>query len=127
MWGRDPSDGGHEVYGWGCTTAQILIRHLLGFQESADTSAVVFDLAPSIPKALLEAGRTYAIDNVHYRGVGFNLRYTIASDSELDTKIEWHKGRKCKVAGDGVANVANADGATTFRIRNCTRCQVRVE
>ncbi len=127
VWGRDPSDGGHEVYGWGCTTAQILIRHLLGFQESADTSAVVFDLAPSVPRGLSETGKTYAIDNIHYRGVGFNLRYTIASDSELDTKIEWHKGRKCKVAGDGVANVANADGATTFRIRNCTRCQVRVE
>jgi len=124
VWGQQLADAGAEIYGWGATTAQIVIRHLLGFQESSRTDGIVFELAPSLPKPLRQTGKTYALDNLRYRGIGFDLRYTVASDTELDVRIDWHDERTARVRGPAVSDATSRDGCTAFRIRNFTRCQV---
>ncbi len=72
--------GGSDAYGWGATTANLLIRHVFGFKESMDTSACVFDLTPAFPLAMLRDGARYAIRQLSYRGRRFDLALTVLPD-----------------------------------------------
>ncbi|HEY2593426.1 MAG TPA: hypothetical protein VGK33_05975, partial [Chloroflexota bacterium] len=79
---------GSDAYGWGATTANLLIRHLFGFKESTDTDGCVFDLTPAFPPAMLREGARYAIRRLSYRGRRFDVAYTVGSDglrAEVDT------------------------------------------
>jgi hypothetical protein len=75
--------GGSDAYGWGATTANLLIRHLFGFRESRRTDGVVFELAPAFPPELLRVGARYGIRNLRYRGRVLDIWYTVESDSTL--------------------------------------------
>ncbi|MBV9579718.1 MAG: hypothetical protein JO057_14105, partial [Chloroflexi bacterium] len=79
--------GGSDAYGWGATTANLLIRHLFGFRESSDTAGVVFDLVPALPESMLRAGARYAINRLNYRGRHFDLAYTVLADG-LRAEVE---------------------------------------
>jgi hypothetical protein len=71
---------GSDAYGWGATTANLLIRHLFGFKESRSTDGWVAELAPALPSALLEPGRRYGIRGLNYRGLAFDLWYAVEPD-----------------------------------------------
>jgi hypothetical protein len=72
--------GGSDAYGWGATTANLLIRHLFGFKESTDVQGCVVDLTPAFPPAMLRVGARYAIRQLSYRGRRFDLAYTVLPD-----------------------------------------------
>lgn len=81
--------GGSDAYGWGATTANLLIRHVFGFKESADTSSCVFDLTPAFPETMLRVGARYAISQLTYRGRQLDLAYTVLPEAlrvEVDSK-----------------------------------------
>jgi hypothetical protein len=71
---------GSDAYGWGATTANLLIRHLFGFKESRSTDGWVAELAPALPSAFLEPGRRYGIRGLNYRGLAFDLWYAVEPD-----------------------------------------------
>jgi hypothetical protein len=92
---------GNDAYGWGATTANLLIRHLFGFKESRDTDGWVAELAPALPAELLRLGARYGIRRVNYRNLVFDLWYTVEADRlrvELDLGDE---SRICAVSNRG--------------------------
>ncbi|MBV9898925.1 MAG: hypothetical protein JO020_32620 [Chloroflexi bacterium] len=80
--------GGSDAYGWGATTANLLIRHLFGFKESLDTSVCVFDLTPAFPPHMLRAGAEYGIHHLNYRGLAFDLTYTVLDNERLRATVD---------------------------------------
>jgi hypothetical protein len=90
--------GGSDAYGWGATTANLLIRHLFGFKESLDTSGWVFDLTPAFPTHMLRSGARYRIDRLQYRGRQFDLEYTVVDEQRLRlTLLLPHEQREFEV------------------------------
>src|SRR5207253_3687921 len=69
--------GGSDAYGWGATTANLLIRHLFGFKESRVTAGWVAELTPAFPRSLLVVGQRYGLRRLNYRGLRFDLAYTV--------------------------------------------------
>jgi hypothetical protein len=96
--------GGSDAYGWGATTANLLIRHLFGFKESLDTSGCVFDLTPAFPPHMLHVGAQYRIDRLQYRGQQFGLTYTVLDQQRLRVTLDLpHVQRELEVrTGDRV-------------------------
>ena len=72
--------GGSDAYGWGATTANLLIRHLFGFKESMQTDGWVAELTPALPDRMLTPGARYGIRRLNYRGLQFELTYTVVAD-----------------------------------------------
>jgi hypothetical protein len=80
--------GGSDAYGWGATTANLLIRHLFGFKESLDTSGCVFDLTPAFPTRMRRVGAQYRIDRLQYRGRQFDLTCTVLDQQRLRLTLD---------------------------------------
>ena len=100
--------GGSDAYGWGATTANLLIRHIFGFKESSDTSGCVFDLTPAFPASMLRVGGRYEIRQLNYRGRQLDVAYTVLTDA-----------LRAEVAGGASAQV--------FEAHNGQRLSVRLE
>ncbi|HTD78763.1 MAG TPA: hypothetical protein VK898_14090, partial [Chloroflexota bacterium] len=69
--------GGSDAYGWGATTANLLIRHLFGFKESRETDGWVAELTPALPTPLRSLGARYTIRRIGYRGLTLDLSYVV--------------------------------------------------
>jgi hypothetical protein len=70
--------GGSDAYGWGATTANLLIRHLFGFKESRQTDGWVAELTPALPDEMLSLPNArYGMRNLSYRGLVFDLCYVV--------------------------------------------------
>jgi hypothetical protein len=121
---------GHDGYGWGATTANLLMRHLFGFRESRQTDHWTVDLAPSFPPTFLEPGRRYAIRTLLYRGRVFDLAYTVTADglrAELDLR---DAPMRCYVQDAHGQPVYASDGAQTvhvFGLANEQRVTVQLQ
>jgi hypothetical protein len=120
--------GGSDAYGWGATTANLLIRHLFGFKESHATDSWVAELTPALPTILLVPGQRYGIRSLNYRGLRFDLAYTVVADSllaELDLR---DNARSCTVLRDG--EMVYASGARSprhlFNLANGTVFELRL-
>jgi hypothetical protein len=72
--------GGSDAYGWGATTANLLIRHLFGFKESHETDGWVAEFTPALPRDMRNPGARYTIRRLNYRGRVFDLSYTVVGD-----------------------------------------------
>jgi hypothetical protein len=70
---------GSDAYGWGATTANLLIRHLFGFKESRATDGWVAELTPAL--AHTQVGQRFGIRQLTYRGLMFDLSYTVRADA----------------------------------------------
>jgi hypothetical protein len=106
---------GHDGYGWGATTANLLIRHVFGFKESRSTAGWTVELCPALPPAFLERGRRYAIHRLNYRGLVFDLAYVVDADglrAELDLG---ERALRCEVRELGASGerVYASDGSAT--------------
>jgi hypothetical protein len=89
--------GGSDAYGWGATTANLLIRHVFGFKESHETDGWTAELTPALPRALLELGGRYGIRRLNYRGLVFDVSY-IAEPRDLLVELNlWGAPRECSV------------------------------
>jgi hypothetical protein len=90
---------GHDGYGWGATTANLLIRHLFGFQESHATESWTAILAPAFPESFLVPGRRYAIRRLNYRGLLFDLALVVTADG-LRAELDLDEPRRCRAGAD---------------------------
>jgi len=120
--------GGSDAYGWGATTANLLIRHLFGFKESRVTEGWVAELAPAFPTILLVAGQRYGMRSLNYRGLRFDLAYTVQQDgllAELDLR---RTQRQCTVLHAGEVVFTSAAPASThhFLIDNRSAVELRL-
>jgi hypothetical protein len=120
--------GGSDAYGWGATTANLLIRHLFGFKESRETAAWVAELMPAFPPELLLTGHHYGIQKLNYRGLRFDLTFTVVHDrlvAELDLG---DNPRQCTVhhaSGIVYASPERAD-RHHFNIENAAAFELRL-
>ena len=92
--------GGAEVYGWGCLTALLMCRHIMGLSEAFDLNqslvdldsippvqnaagkvqaAFAFKLTPGLPPELLQTGLSYGVGPLRYQKARFKLRYRVLS------------------------------------------------
>jgi len=85
--------GGSDAYGWGATTANLLIRHLFGIKESLEASGWAVDLTPAFPQHMLREGARYTVANVPYRGRRFDLTYVVVEDA-LHATLETAAGER---------------------------------
>jgi hypothetical protein len=109
---------GNDAYGWGATTANLLMRHLFGFKESRETNGWVAELAPTLPAELLRVGARYGIRRLNYRDLVLDLWYTVASDHLLVELDLGSTSRSCTVSskGDLVYSTAHATSRHHFSI-----------
>ena len=84
---------GNDAYGWGATTANLLIRHLFGFKESAESRGWVADLTPALPQTMVWPGARYGIRQMNYRGRTFDLTYTVL-DNYLRAEVDFGDSRQ---------------------------------
>ncbi|MBI3287815.1 MAG: hypothetical protein HYZ68_07185 [Chloroflexi bacterium] len=76
-----------ESYGWGATTANLLLRHVIGFSPDPDTRSIAFELTPGLPAGLRSPGARLTLANLHYRGVPLDLTYLPRSKDMLQVEI----------------------------------------
>lgn len=77
----------HEAYGWGANTLMHLLRYVVGFGPSADTSAFELEVAPSLPQSLLVAGAKYGVANLPYRERRVSLDLRPRSDGAVEVGV----------------------------------------
>jgi hypothetical protein len=78
---------GNDGYGWGATTTNLLIRHLVGFKESLQTDGWCAELTPALPPQHLVPGTRFGIQRLSYRGLRFDLTYLVEANglwAEID-------------------------------------------
>ena len=89
---------GSDPYGWGATTANLLIRHLFGFKESRQTDGWSVELAPAFPDVLLKSGLRYGVRHLNYRGLVFDLTYTVMPNGLVSADLDLRsQARECFV------------------------------
>jgi hypothetical protein len=115
----------NETYGWGATTATLMLRHLLGFGPNPDASRVVFELAPALQGRLLAPGSYLGFANLHYRGATFDLGLSVGSGGHFTLRVTpgspetvCVQGEEGRVPGDAI------DGSMQYQIQNCQRYRV---
>jgi hypothetical protein len=74
--------GGAEVYGWGCLSAYMLLRYVLGLQEERGSTELV--LRPNLPPELLQTGKSYIIRSVNYLDMLLDITYNIGEGGEIE-------------------------------------------
>lgn len=77
--------GGAEVYGWGCLSAYMLLRYVIGFQEERGPAAIV--LRPNLPDELLQPGKVYTVRSLAYLNVFIDITYKIKENKELEVTL----------------------------------------
>jgi hypothetical protein len=94
-WPIDPAApyGGGECYGWGATLPMNLIRNVIGLREDDDDPRAQFILAPALPDRLRQPGKTYAVRNLHYRGLAFRAVYQVTGMDGLRATLEFASAR----------------------------------
>jgi hypothetical protein len=120
--------GGSDAYGWGASTANLLIRHLFGFKESRVTDGWVAELTPAFPTTMLVAGQRYGLRRLNYRGLQFDLSYTVLSNGLSVTLDSYDSPRQCTVrhAGDVLYASPAAASSHTFAIANGAATELRL-
>jgi hypothetical protein len=92
---------GCDAYGWGATTANLLVRHLVGFKEARTTRGWEATLTPALPPPLLVAGRRYTLRKLQYRGLTLDLTYIVEADA-LSLELELPRPMRCRVGSSSV-------------------------
>jgi len=119
------SSAHNETYGWGATTATLLLRHLFGFSPDPDTGRVVFELAPSLYGDLLTTGRRLGFANLHYRGASFDLELEAGAGGLLTARLT--PGSPVTVfveENEGSVAVQALSQSAVFQIHNGLRYRV---
>lgn len=77
---------GCEGYGWGALGTLLVIRHVIGWQETADGHVA---LQPGLPPDWSVPGRRFTIAPLHHRGADLQLSYSCAADGALEISLAW--------------------------------------
>jgi hypothetical protein len=87
---------GCDAYGWGATTANLLVRHLLGFKEARATRGWEAILTPALPPPMLIPDGRYTLRKLQYRGLALNLTYVVQAQG-LGLELELPRPMRCGV------------------------------
>ena len=68
-------------------TIVILLRYLLGFQETLFTDGEGFRLYPNLPSKFMSIGGRYGVKNLKYRGLYIDLSYHVLENNKLDATL----------------------------------------
>jgi hypothetical protein len=113
---------GHDAYGWGATTANLLVRHLFGFQESRYTRGWRATLIPNFPPELMAVGRRFGIRQLNYRGCVFDLAYQITPDGlEAHMRLPAARASRVRRAGGPTIYHGRRQSEHRFRLLNGQR------
>ncbi len=77
---------GAEGYGWGTFALYLVTRTMFGFRERLD-GRPGFILAPSLPAALMQPGKTYVVHNLKVHGHMFDLATAVGDEERLDIEL----------------------------------------
>ena len=105
---------GAEGYGWGCFSVFLVLRSMIGFRES-DREEDSFMLCPSMPVDFMSPGAEYAVANLKYRKLKFDLKYAVQNEKELTVHMNFISGAEdtsVKVLDHNTAQV-HFDGKLT--------------
>jgi hypothetical protein len=117
----------NEAYGWGATTATLLLRHLFGFGPAEETDQITFELAPALCGDLLTPGRRLGFANLRYRDAVFDLELEVEGDDLLTGRVTPTAGQQVSVQdGQGSIAVRRVEGTFAFPIHNRQRYVVRL-
>lgn len=95
---------GGECYGWGATLPLFVIRSIIGFREAAHPDEECFHLAPALPAALFEPGKSYGVTNLQYRGSTNDVLYTLQADGKMLVRLT------CRLASPRIVNLVDEAG-----------------
>ena len=130
----EDTEPGGENYGWGATLPLYIIRNILGFRETQELDTAEFFLAPSLPRRLLEPGRSYRARQLRFRGVGLSVRYDVCPDDRLHVTLAVASRQPIGVAvlddaGQLLAAEAETSerGECTFDCENGQVLKIRLE
>ena len=87
---------GCDAYGWGATTANLLVRHLIGFKEARATRGWQATLTPALPSSFRQPGRSYSVRNLLYRGLRCDLTYLVEEEG-LAFQLDLPRPMRCQV------------------------------
>jgi hypothetical protein len=117
----------NETYGWGATTATLMLRHLFGFAPSEETSCVRFELAPALQGELNRPGRRFGFANLHYRGAKLAVELEPTSAERLTARLIVDPPSEIAVVGpDGPVHVVPEGETSILGLTNCRRYEVTV-
>jgi hypothetical protein len=89
FWALDEDNpGGCENYGWGATLPTLILRNVVGFREFEDPAKNAFLLAPALPSALMKAGETYEVRNVHLRTIKASVAFSVLDASNMNIRLQ---------------------------------------
>ena len=107
---------GSAGYGWGANTAGMVMRQLVGFQESSSTSGCQFRLVPGLANFEGERnGMGYRVANLGYRGHRFDLTYEPVPNG-IEATLEIPEPAHCRVQG-GSSTYDSAQPSRVHRFR----------
>ncbi|MCP4640121.1 MAG: hypothetical protein GY851_06800 [bacterium] len=107
----DDTEPGGEAYGWGATLPLYIIRDIVGFRESNGTDGQEFLLAPALPERLRTPGKSYAVRNLSFHGVGFAVCYEVWDANRLRVILEYESTEPIRITVREGAGRPVASGA----------------
>ncbi len=112
---------GNDVYGWGAETLPLALRHVVGLREDeTGWRGATFALVPGLPEGW---HGTFTLANAQYRGIAFDVTYTVADNGEMTARVTSRPSLPCHVAdADGTTLLdAPADAPASFAVRRGAR------
>jgi hypothetical protein len=88
---------GSDAYGWGATTANLVLRHIFGFRESRETRTWTAVLTPHVPPG----AQHFGVRRLQYRGLSLTLAYAVGRAGLLAELDLGQAMRRCVVLDDG--------------------------
>jgi hypothetical protein len=108
---------GCDAYGWGATTANLLVRHLMGFKEARTTRGWQATLTPALPAALRQPGRRYTLRNLLYRGLACDLTYmSEAENGSLTLQLDLPRPMRCTLRSGAATLYASRRAALRHQV-----------
>lgn len=89
FWPVDLKPAGSENYGWGAILPALIIRNIIGYREVSNSDECAFYLSPQIPKDYYKKGKTFGIEDLHFRDITFDVSYQIKDKNEMDINLEF--------------------------------------
>ncbi|MEM1574134.1 MAG: trehalase family glycosidase [Candidatus Methanomethylicaceae archaeon] len=119
------TNGGVEGYGWGALSTLLIIRHIIGYREIEFSNENSFLLSPNFEKIMIQEGKIYGIENLHFRDITFGINYSIQSPTLIEVFLRFKAKNPyaIKVTDEmGVTIYENSakriEGEINFQVRN---------
>ena len=89
--------GAVEAYGWGALATLIIIRHVIGYLEDQPHNENSFLLSPNFDETQIREGKIYGIENLHFQGITFAIKYEVSGSGLLVTTLAYKAEKPCGI------------------------------